>query len=198
MSQNTHTRSLSFPNRVFLRNVGGKPISLDVSALPDAIVERVFEVGAKTILTNVYNGGGKDASDAEKLAALQKKMDAWARGEFAVVERGESQFTAMREAWLDEFRAATGASIKQADEYLSAKVKDALGKDAKATFSHFLDVTANEYVAAKQFDNAADAREALEAHYAKLADDAAKQRDEAAKKLKAIPALDLSAFKKAK
>lgn len=197
MSNNTHARSINLPNSLFLRNVDGKAVNLPMQSLPDSVIEKIVEVGAKTVLTNVYNGGGKDASKAEKLAALTKKIDAWKRGEFNVVERGESQFTAMREAWMDEIRAATKMTIKQADEYLSAKVKEALGKDTKATFTAFLDVTAAEYVAAKQFDNVTDAREALEAHYAKLADDAAKARDEAAKVKVEVPALDLSAFKKA-
>lgn len=190
------TRSITLASRLFVRNVDGKPVNLDVDKLSDPIIAKVFEVGAKTILTNVYNGGGKDATEAEKTAALLKKLDAWYRGEFAIVERGESAFTAMREAWLDEFRAATGATIKQADEFLRGKVTEALGKDAKATFSAFLDVTANEYVKAGQFENAGDARDALEAHYCKLAADAAKKRDEAKAKL-VMPTLDLSAFKKA-
>lgn len=193
--ENTHTRTLSIANRIFLRTVDGKPVNWDTANCPDPLFEKLIEVGAKTILTNVYNGGGKDATPAEKLAALQKKLDAWARGEFNVVERGESQFTAMREAWVDETRAATSMTIKQADEYLRAKVVEKYGKDAKATFSLFLDATAAEYVAAGQFESAADAREALESHYAKLADDAAKAREKASAKIE-VPTLDLSAFKK--
>lgn len=192
---NTHTRSLNIANRIFLRTVDGKPVNFEASACPDSIFEKLIEVGAKTILTNVYNGGGKEATASEKLAQLQKKLDAWKRGEFNVVERGESQFTAMREAWMDEIRAATAMTIKQADEYLRGKVRAKFGDDHKATFSAFLDATAAEYVAAGQFESDADAREALESHYAKLADDAAKEREKASAKIE-VPTLDLSAFKK--
>lgn len=189
-------RSIELTPRIMLRTVAGNAIYLDVDKLPDPIIAKVFEAGAKVILTNAFNGGGKDATEAERLAAMQKKMDAWSRGEFAVVERGESAFTGMREAWLDEFREATGATIKQADAFLADKVHSALGKDAKATFSNYLDVTAKELVKAGQFESDADAREALEAHYAKLANDAAERRAKAKAKLEA-PKLDLSAFKKA-
>lgn len=187
--------SIELADRIFIRNVDGKAVNWDVASMPESVIAKITEVGAKTILTNAYNGGGAKATDAEKLAAMQKKMDSWARGEFNVVERGESAFTGMREAWTDEFRAATGASLKQADTFLADKVKGALGKDAKASFTNYLDVTAAELVKAKEFDNALDAREALEAHYAKLADDAAKARAKASAKLEA-PKLDLSAFKK--
>lgn len=189
--------TITLPDRIFLRTVGGKAINCDTRKLNESVMAKIAEVGIKTILTNVYNGGGKDASESEKLAALQKKLDAWERGEFAVIERGENQFTAMREAWVDELRAATKMTAKQCDEYLREKVKAKFGDDHKATFSAFLDATASEYVEAGQFDNAADAREALEAHYAKLADDAAKEREAASAKV-VVPTLDLSAFKKAK
>lgn len=193
----THARTVNVADRIFLRTVDGKPVNWDAKDVPDSIIEKLIEVGAKTILTNVYNGGGATATTSEKLAQLQKKLDAWKRGEFNVVERGENQFTAMREAWMDEIRAATSMSIKEADEYLRGKVRAKFGEDHKATFSAFLDATAAEYVAAGQFENDADAREALEAHYAKLADDAAKAREKASAKV-VVPTLDLSMFKKAK
>lgn len=194
---NTVTVTIELPERIFIRNIGGKAFNLETAKLSPAIIAGGFEVGAKTMFTNVFNGGGKDATEAERLAAITKKRDAWERGELNVVERGENQFTAMREAWTDEFRAATGASLKQADKFLADKVKDALGKDAKATFGNYLDITAAELVKAGQFENAADARDALEAHYGELAEEAAAKRAKVSAKLEA-PEIDLSKFVKAK
>lgn len=189
--------TLTLPKRVVLGSVDGKPVYWDLEATVPLIGAKLVEVGGRTVLTNAYNGGGSKATDAEKVAARQKKLDAWARGEFNVVERGETAFTGMREAFLDEFREATGASQKQAEAFIADAVHNALGKDAKATFSNYLDVRAAELVKAGEFESAGDAREALESHYAKLADDAAKARAKTAAKLEA-PKLDLSAFKKAK
>lgn len=188
--------SIELPNRIFLRNVDGKAIYWDTENVPEAVMAKIAEVGAKTVLTNAYNGGGAKASDAERLAALQKKMDSWARGEFNVVERGESAYTGMKEAAIDHYRAQTNASQKQAEDAFRALVVEAFGKDAKATFGNVLDAMAQLRVKDGEFDNAADAREAIEAFYAKLADDAAKAREKSSKKLVA-PKLDLSAFKKA-
>lgn len=189
--------AIELPDRIFLRNVDGKAISWDTTSVPEAVMAKIAEVGAKTVLTNAYNGGGANATTSERLAALQKKMDSWARGEFNVVERGESAYTGMKEAAIDHFREATNASQKQAEDYFRGLVVEAFGKDAKATFSNVLDAMAQQRVKDGEFDNAADAREAIEAFYAKLADDAAKKRAKAADKLVA-PKLDLSAFKKAK
>lgn len=186
---------IEMPDRITVRTVNGAPVYWEVAKMPESVMADIARVGGLTVLTNAFNGGGANATEAERLAAMQKKLDAWERGEFRVVERGESAFTGMREAWLDEFRAATGASLKQAETFLRDKVTAALGKDAKATFSNYLDVTAAELVKANEFESAADAREALEAHYAKLADDAAKARAKAGAKIEA-PKLDLSAFKK--
>ena len=52
--------TINLPEGIFLRNVNGEAIKLDVTKLPADVVGKVFEVGAKTILTNVWNGGGKD------------------------------------------------------------------------------------------------------------------------------------------
>lgn len=195
MSKSTY--AIELPDRVLVRTVAGEAVYWDISKLPLAVLAEVCRVGGLTILTNAYNGGGGNATEAERLAAMKKKLDAWERGEFRVVERGESAFTGMRESFIDEFRAANGASLKQAEAFIADKVHAAMGKDSKATFSNYLDVTAAELVKSGEFESAADAREALEGHYAKLADDAAKARAKASAKLEA-PKLDLSAFKKAK
>jgi len=163
--------------------------------VPDEVIVKVLEAGAKVILTNAWNGGGKDASDDDRLAAIDKKLDAWKRGEFNVVERGESFFTAWKEVYLSDCIAA-GMTTKAAEANVKDKVTERLGKDAKATFDNFLTATALEYVEAGEADSKEEARAALESYYG----GEAQKRAEAAAKMSAkvkAPKIDLAAFKKA-
>lgn len=189
------SRSLTLPSRIMLRNVAGEPLYVSFD-LPDAVLSKVLEIGARTILTNVWNGGGKDATEAERLAAVQKKLDAWKKGEFNVVERGESQYSAFREVFIADCVAA-GLTIKTAEETIKAKVAERLGKDAKATFANFIEASAIEYMeASKGTDDEMtrdEARERLEAYYSREADRRAKERAEVKVDL---PKIDLAAFKK--
>ena len=184
--------TVNLPARIFLRNHGGEALYATEEQLAP-VIDKLIEVGAKTILTNVWNGGGKDATDSERLAALMKKLDSWKNGEFNVVERGESQYSAFKEVYVADCVAA-GFTTKQAEEAIKAKVAELLGKDSKATFANFIEASAIEY--AKAGDMTRDeAREALEAYYAKEADRRAKEREKASKKIE-LPKIDLAAFKK--
>jgi hypothetical protein len=106
---------------------------------------------------------------------FNKKLDAWKRGEFNVTERGESQYTAFREVYIADCIAA-GFTTKQAEDALKAKVIERLGKDTKATFANFIEATAIEYAEGGEM-NRDEAREALEAYYAKESDRRAKERE---------------------
>ena len=183
--------TIELADRIFLRNHNGEALYVTAEQMKP-VAAKLLEVGAKTILTNVWNGGGKDATDGERLAALQKKLDAWARGEFNVVERGESQFTAMREVYVADCIAA-GFTTKQAEDALKAKVIERLGKDTKATFANFIEASAIEYAEAGEMTRD-EARLALESYYAKEADRRAKERADVKV---AMPKIDLAAFKKA-
>lgn len=176
LAPTTFTTEVTLPKRILLRNVAGKPIYLEVDKLPASVIAAVFEGGAKVILTNAFNGGGKDRPEAERLAQMQKRMDAWARGEYVVVER-ESAYGAMREAYIDETKARTNASVKDIEAGMAKAVKDAFGKDEKVTFGRFLDAIALVLASAKN-GSPAEVREKLEAKYARLADEAAAKRKE--------------------
>jgi plasmid stability protein len=184
--------NIDLPARIFLRNHNGEALYVTEDQLAPVLLKLV-EVGAKTILTNVWNGGGKDATDAERLAALMKKLDAWKRGEFNVTERGESQYSAFKEVYLADCVAA-GFSIKAAEDAIRVKVTERLGKDTKATFANFIEASAVEYADAGDMTRD-EAREALEAYYAKESDRRQKELATANKKVE-MPKLDLSAFKK--
>lgn len=184
---------IELPDSIFIRTHDGKALNVKPGDIT-AVLGKVAEVGMKTILTNVWNGGGKDATDAERLAAFLKKVDSWKRGEFNVVERGDSQYTAFREVFMADCIAA-GLTTRNAEEAIKAKVADKLGKDTKATFANFIEASAIEH--AEGGDMTRDeAREALEGYYAAESDRRAKEREKAGSKVK-LPTIDLAAFKKA-
>lgn len=197
----TNAIAINLPASTFIRTVkdkDGKGVAFNVdwADLPVEVVARICEAGAKVILTNAYNGGGKDVSEAEKTAAMAKKLDSWKRGEFNVIERGESFYTAWKQVFLADCVAA-GMTVSAAEGLIKAKVEERLGKETKATFANYLEATALEYVDAGEFDDKAEALAALEAHYGAEAQKRAEEAAKVAAKL-AAPKLDLSAFKKAK
>lgn len=185
--------TLRLPKRVRLYDHDGKPVYWDLESTVPGIGERLVVVGGRTVLTNVRNGGGKDATDAERNAAVLKKLDAWKRGEFNVTERGESQYTAWRGVFIADCVAAE-MTTKAAEDAIRAKVAERLGKDAKATFANFIEASAIEYAEAGDMTRD-DAREALERYYASEADRRAKEREKAGSKV-TLPTIDLSKFRK--
>lgn len=191
----SYTLKVELPESVFFRTVNGKAVNLDLTAIPASVIAALVVGGVKIISTNTFNSGGKDNPEADRLAQVLKRWDAWKRGEYVMVERGETQFTAMKEAFIAYMIGEHQMTTSAVDKLIKAKVEERLPKDSKATFSNFLDATALEYVEAGQFDDAASAREALEAHWTAKADEAAKARAKASDKI-VVPMLDLSAFKK--
>ena len=188
----TKTVKINLPESIFLRTHNGEALYVTAEQM-EKVADQLLIVGAKTILTNVWNGGGKDATDAERVAALGKKLDSWARGEFNVVERGESQYGAFKEVYLADCVAA-GLTIKAAEEAIKAKVAELMGKDTKATFSNFIEASAIEIEKSGDMSRA-EARTALESYFATESDKRSKARDAAGAKIK-LPSIDLSAFKK--
>lgn len=121
-----------------------RDIMLDWAKLPESIVPMILEVGARTMLTNVFNGGGKEMSETERAAQLEKKLDGWYRGEFRQVERGESQYTAMRDQYAQERLEAAGMSRAEVDKAIRATVTRVFGEKESATFPKFLAAVATE------------------------------------------------------
>jgi hypothetical protein len=136
------TMTIELPGSVHLRNVGGVAVALDVGRMSSAMIAKGFEVGVKTVLTNTWNGGGKALSDAERLAALEKKLAAIYAGDWNVVERAGGVYVAMEEQYKDERKAAVGASAKQVDKDMRALVEKVFPKSERFTFGLFLDAVA--------------------------------------------------------
>jgi septal ring factor EnvC (AmiA/AmiB activator) len=185
------TITISVSDQLFVRNVGGEKVNLDTTTLSAAVAASIFEVGAKTVLTNAWNGGGKDATDAERKAALERKMAAWYRGEFAVATRGDSQMTAMREQYVDERKAAAGMTTAQVERSIKDTVKQVFGADTAATFDNFLNAVATLLSKRDGETRAvADIREEVESGLAKRTEEAAAKRAKVASKLD-LSAVDL-------
>lgn len=184
-----------FMIRTVQRDGKAEPFNVVNKDIPDSVKAKVYEIGMRVLLTNVYNGGGKDASDSERLAAMDKKLDAWKRGEFNVTERGESVTSAWREVYLSDCVAA-GMTVKAAEAAIKAKVAEMLPKDTKATFANYIEATAIELAKSGDIDRVA-AREALEAYYIEESDRREKERAKTEAKVE-VPKIDLSKFLKPK
>lgn len=191
------TFTITLPDRIrFSTRAGGDLATLETAGLTDALVSIIAERGFRIIGMNTYNGGGKEASDAEKQAALEKKLAAWKRGEADVTDRGEAIFTVWKEEVFIPHCLENGMTLKAANDLVKAKVTEHLGKGSKATFSNYIEATAIE--SADQFDgDRSAAREAVEGWYDDQLATRRKAREKASAKVTA-PKLDLSAFKKAK
>jgi len=173
--------TLTMPTATELRRDGeGKAVLLEWDKIGANVAAAILVAGAKTVLTNAYNGGGKAATEAEKLAALLKKRDAWYAGEFNVIGRGESAMTALREQYIDERREATSQSRKQVETAIKALVAAKYGKDEPATFARFLDAVAL-HAEPKSDVARLEMRERIENDLAERAAKAAAKRADAAK-----------------
>jgi len=158
--------------------------------------------GFEGALANISRGkddNGKANSDAVFAATREKRMKPWIDGadSWGSTERGESAYTAMREAWVDDYRARAKASNKEAESFIRAKVTERLGKDTKATFANFIAATALDIVDAKQAKDTDEATVMIETQLGAMVEAARAEREAVAAKV-AVPAFDLSAFKKAK
>ncbi len=176
--------TIELPNATVIRTLAnGEQAKLQWAELPANVIAAICEGGAKIVLTNAYNGGGKDKTDAEKEAQMLKRLDAWKRGEYVQVERGESQFTAMREQYYSERLEAAGQTRAQVDKQIKQLVASTFGEKEPATFSKFLDAVATHKHKAGDERAVSDIRDEIEAALAKRTAEAAAKRAELASKI---------------
>ena len=145
---------------------------------------------------NAYNSPGSKGSKAEKQAALDKRLSAWKRGEWAITERGEAIYTVYRDEVYLPMSLEQGMTLSAAEKHIRDKVKEYLPPESKATFANFLIATAIEQKGEFDGDQAA-ALEAVEAFYESELERRRAEQAKAAKKVEA-PTIDLSKFKKVK
>lgn len=134
---------LNLPSKVHLRNVGGEAVNWEVEKTPADVLARVLEAGAKVVLTNAFNSGGKDVPESERLANMQKRMDAWYNGSYEVTSRGGK--TSFGQAWEAYVHTVQAAYPNETESSVMAKrkatIEAVLGKDAKNTMENFIEST---------------------------------------------------------
>ena len=143
--------------------------------VPESVLGDILIAGARVILTNAYNSGGKDTPEADRLSNVERRVAAWNRGEYALTNTGprDSVIGDMRDAFIAK-QVALGKTAKQAEESIRATVTQAFGEKEKATFSRFLDAVATIKAKADSSVSYDDFRAKLE-----------KQANDAADKLRA-------------
>lgn len=154
--------------------------TVDRAKLPENVINAILESGIKVILLNTYNGKGKDATADERQAALDKKLAAWYRGEFNVVERGDSFKSIMREAFYAAEAERLGLSASAVEKRYNKLIDDTLPKDAEgkapAKSVDNLFRAVSMAVAKASNGDAADVQKKLEAKYSAAAEELAKAR----------------------
>ncbi len=170
---------ITLPNSTFVLNHKGEAVNVDWQKMPAGVLGDILEGGAKIILKNSYNSGGKDKGDAEKLAGMLKRLDSWYKGNYAIVERASSQATLMREAYVSEMQAKhPGLAASKVEAKIKETVKAQLGESENATFDNFLTALA---MSKHNGDRKAaqPTLEKLQAHWEGKAAELAAQRDAA-------------------
>lgn len=185
---NTFEATITLPVRKLFRTVDGEASYIEFDRIPANVLAELVTGGANIIANNAFNGArGSDPkskmTDAQKLAVAMKRVDAWYKGSYTVLERADNQTALMREAYLSEVLGGdlSPARIKAAEAQMKARVKEVLG-DVNATFDNFLEATATLMSRKKgEARSALDLKGLLFAKYeAAAADIAAKRAAEAA------------------
>lgn len=155
------TKSISLPASTMLRTIDGKAVSIDWSKVPEQTLADILVGGAKIIMANTYNSGGKDMQEKDKAAQMNKRIESWYAGAYIMAGGGprDSMVGDMKEAFVAK-QVAAGKTVKEAEASIRDTVAAAFGKDEKATFLRFLDAVAT--LKAKQGGNYDDIRKTLE------------------------------------
>lgn len=189
---------IELPEAILVRTVDGKPVRLDVKKLAEfpAVIAGIFEGGAKTVLTNTWNSGGKERTDVERMAQLEKRMASWYKGEYVMAERGESAYTGMWQAYVDDIRAKAECTVKDVEDQRRATIAAVFGENEKVSTATFFKALAT--LIAKENGTEVQAElEAVEGFYAGLAAEAEQRRAQAKAKLD-VSGLALAGFLKPK
>lgn len=139
----TREVKIAIPASIRLTPSKMNEMNFDLTKLPANVIGDIFVAGARVILTNTFNQGGKDTPEADRRSNAERRFAAWTRGEYALTNTGprESIVGEMKEAFIAK-QVSLGKSVKDAEESIRKTVTAVFGKDDKATFSRFLDAVA--------------------------------------------------------
>ena len=142
-TNSTRDVTIAIPASIRLTPSKMQDMTFDLTKLPANVIGDIFVAGARVILTNTFNQGGKDTPEADRRSNAERRFAAWTRGEYALTNTGprESIIGEMREAFIAK-QVSLGKTVKDAEESIRRTVTAAFGKDEKATFPRFLDAVA--------------------------------------------------------
>lgn len=141
--------TITLPAPTFLKSdASGKPVNINWDKLSESVIVDCLVHGAKIVMTNTYNSPGAKGSEAEKLAAMQKRLDAWYAGTYMIGSAGP------RDSIMGDAKKQFLKKNPNGDAVIKAKVAATFGKDEKATFVNYLRAIATDLSKAKgtEFD----------------------------------------------
>lgn len=164
--------------------------------------EKAFVNGFVSALGDISRGHSDDKAtipntDEVWAAARQKRVDSWKAGQWASIERGDSNMSLVKDQYYAEALTERMMDKAKVDAEVKATIEANMPKGTKATFANFL------MALAIGFDPKADEAEVkgiaaqIEASLLERAVEAKRKREEAAKKIK-VPALTLEGLLKKK
>lgn len=104
--------TLELPTAYTVKVFGNEEVVANYAALPVELLETLLVEGTLRMLND--GAGGKDKTNAERAAGMRKRLDAWAAGNFRIVERGDAQVTLMREVLKSLLEGEIGNSMTDA------------------------------------------------------------------------------------
>ena len=170
---------------------------IEIGSFPVKTLEYALVNGFLSALSDVSrpkDDNGKAMDDSCWQAARDKRMVSWKQGDWAAKggARGESAMTALKEQYIDERKAAIGATRKAVEDSIKATIKSVFGDKEPATFDNFLNAVAvlKHRASDGESGDVISIREAIETDLAARAEAAAAERAKIAKSID-VSALDL-------
>lgn len=163
----------------------GKTTLVPIGTFPASTIQFAVLQGFMGALNNISRGkdeNDRPNSDDVWLAAREKRMNAWRDGTAWGSTTRESNVAPLRQAYIDETRARTKQTVAEVEKDMAALIKSTLGEKEKATWANFLDALATAIGKERKMP-VEEVKEKLEAKYAKMADEARKDREGVSAKL---------------
>lgn len=146
--------TINVPDSLVIRNVGGKAVRVDFTRVPESVFSDAFQGGFLVVMNNTFNSGGKDASETERLANLERRINAMYEGHWISKGGGGSSLVPyMWEAlWAEKGIADNPAAVAKATKDAAELVRKTLGEKEKATFGNYIRAISTQVAKARKLD----------------------------------------------
>lgn len=160
--------TIALRNQFPVKTIDGVTVYANFAAMTPDMLRRILEEGALRVLNDGI--GSAQLTDAEKRAKIEKRLDAWARGEWTIKERAQSIWTVMRECFVAEMLEKQTTTEKAVEASIKATIAAVFGEKEKATFENYLKAVATLKAKADgEKRSVDDIRIALEEKYGEMA-----------------------------